>query len=181
MKNKINTASWTLRIAAVLTCLVILTANLLSGIMARYTVGDNGGDGGRVAGFAFSVNNSGKTTFDFDLSEVNYPGAYKDFTFTVSNKQGSTVSEVSELVTANIKTDGGIPLVITLAVNSDTHTFTVDEPQELFSAEIAAFPGAVEQEQSFTLRVEWPGSASDIALMNEPMEVILSMTAEQID
>ncbi len=181
MKHRINAASITLRMAALLICLVLLTGNLLSDIMARFTTSDESRDSARVAGFVFSVNNAENNSFDLDLSHIKHPGTYQDFTFTVSNQKGNIVSEVAESVTANIKTEGEIPLVITLSVNSDTHTFTVVENTELFSADIASFAAGAEASQSFTLRVEWPRTQNSIDLMNKPMEITLSLTAEQID
>ena len=85
--NKQNKASWFFRAALLLLCLVLVTALLVAGMLARYVSSSDGDTGARVAYFDVtltSVNDGNDRNIDcapnsYDSTKI------QDFTLTVTN------------------------------------------------------------------------------------------------
>lgn len=98
-------APWVMRTAALLICLTMLSATLLSDVTARYASTASGSDSARVAKFAPEV---AFTNTDLRLTAENKTGSYG---FTVNNH-----SEVSVKCTVQLT---GLPADVTSVLSVD--------------------------------------------------------------
>lgn len=171
-----------------------------------YNFGNRGGDA-RVASFVFHLADSESTTLD--LSSINQPGKTVEYTFTVTNQQQKSISEVAEQYTIELEAEGSIPVqckvVKSTAADSTETTETVcqtnnfnsqsdntnvnneennsgeNNPGAMSSA--IAVPASQVYEQKYTLSVKWSEAYNDAqyAGAGGRAAVTLTVHAEQID
>ncbi len=181
MERAIKRKTAIMRLAVALLCLVFLTLGISTGILGRYTTGDNDGDSARVAHFAFTARGSGSESFTLDLSDIKHPGTSSEYRFTVSNAREAIVSEVSQKISAGINATGELPLLITLRdAESDTVLISIDtESLRTANAELISFSPRSAEVHEYIIRIEWSAEDSDASLMDKKTEITLSVTAEQ--
>ncbi len=177
MKNKVFKFSQIMIMICVISC-ILLSSVLAVNVWSRYFSQAEGDDGGRVAAWAFDVQDkNGK--FELDLSAVNYPGTKKEYTFTVTNNKNG-VSEVAQLVSVDVILSGELPLKITLT-DADGTKFIETSEKSTHHAEIVSFAAGVVGSKDLKLTVEWPQTENDAAYASKTAKVTVSLTAEQIN
>ncbi len=169
MEKRIHKASRVPYAAAILMCLTLLSGSLVAGLYAKFSVGGSGDDSARVAAFVFDVQDEEKI---LDLSSICKPGDTKSFSFQVSNKRGTGVSEVDETYTVKFQKLGSLPLDYELSGTG----------VEVLQA-TGTFSAALEGTQSYTLTVTWPQEKRDAKYSSGSGVESLSMeiVAQQID
>ncbi len=113
-KGKPHFSVWIMRIAAVLGCLTIVSAYMLSGMYARYSTSASGSDSARVARFSISENLTEQSqTIVISMApgdaSVNYP-------ITVTSNSEVTVKYTLEL----IRETNNLPLSIAITEATGT-------------------------------------------------------------
>lgn len=146
---------------AVLLCLTLLSMYLMSNMYARYTTQSTGEDSARVAAYVFQLKDSSESTI-LNLDKIRKPGDSQEYTFTVTNKKESVISEVAQSYTIRLEVDGSMPVVCTITKQGDTENNTVYEVDyttavagKVESNEIQLLP-AEEYTQTYTMKAVWP-------------------------
>ena len=159
MKNNRNTDSITLRVAAVLLLLVMITSCMVSGQYARYITTAAGSDSAHVA--KFSIQES-STLLTENIAISMIPGTTENTAITIKND-----SEVAVSYTVNV-TNQNFPLTFQIQDGSTLHAIPFVSTLN---------PGAT---MTYTLITTWPGEADNrYAGMVDLLEI--SMSAVQID
>ena len=141
--------------ALILLCLTLLSISLMSGMFARYTTKTASNDTGRIA--KFTVTGDGFTDA-VTLSVKMNPGDSQNKTLSVSNG-----SEVAVRYTVSVKnTTNNLPLEVTGTNLTGTLA-----------------PGAASQGVAFTL--EWPSDKNDAAYSGMLDNIVVTVTAVQVD
>lgn len=175
--------------AAILLCLVLVTTFLVSGMLARYTVSDSGGDLARVAAFVFRVSD-GNNSHIIDLQGVDRPGASQSYTFSVRNYAGTVKSEVSESAKITLSLNGSIPLTCAVKESgSQTDLVTVTRTNTGIDAPVTDsndawdFQAIVQTEKTYVLTVSWPAADNDLnyASAGTVSKLVMTVTGTQID
>ncbi|MCD8364428.1 MAG: hypothetical protein LUC83_01180 [Clostridiales bacterium] len=195
-----KTNKWVYRTVAVLLVLVLITAWFLSGMLANYSSGNDGGDEARAAEFVFTVGEADT----LDLSEIVKPGTSVTYTFTVANTSGNAVSEVAETYKLTFTELGSLPLTysltdmtdVSLGGTSTSSTFTslsggITTNTETVNATSAGstnayasgFSASVSGSGTYKLTVSWPESENSAVYSSGSGTTSLNVevTAEQED
>lgn len=161
--------------AAILLCLVLVTTVLVSGVFARFSVGDSGTDSARVAAFAVSGTGFTQTV---NLGVKMNPGDEADrakhFSFLVTND-----SEVSVDYIVNIRnTTGNLPLVLNVqdASAADLAKFNTADGYT-YRATLGANSGA----RNFEFALSWPAADNDLVYSGQLDNIAVTVTAAQAD
>ena len=121
-KNKTTTGPLLLRIALILLCMTLFSTSMLSGLYAKYTAKNDGGDDARVALFKVDVDGNLADGIIVNASVGDTQGKY---TFTVTND-----SEVAVRYDLIVTFDQTLPAGVSLALQdyglslSDGNTYT---------------------------------------------------------
>jgi len=142
----------------ILLCLLVLTTPVALELYARYTTADSVFRKARIAAYVFHVREEAQEQEQFlDLSDIQNPGDTKIYSFTVSNDNGSTVSEVAQAYTVSLELSGGLPLLCTITDGNETQTINAAEDALPWSVEMSgSLAPAVEETHTYTVSVEWP-------------------------
>ena len=177
----------TLRAAAVLFILVLLSALFVGPLTARPTSGRQAGDSARGADFVFRVQEeSGSFTIPV---EINAPGEQKVYTFAVTNQDGNVVCETDQKYTIALEMEGSLPLQGTLKKN---HAETPEISLDLLAPANAGnpveasctgnFEAAVSAEDTYELTIAWPKEGrNDPKYAGGVAEVEIKIVSVQID
>lgn len=170
-----------MRLAALLLCFTMVSLYLVSGLFAKYTTGDAGSDSARVAAFVFDVNDT--TNHFFDVSAVNAPGKHAVFQFSITNKNGSVVSEVAEQYQISAAIYGSLPLAVTISDATNAGVITLNSPiSDIGSSSVMAFQAGQTETHAYTLTVLWPKDEKNLQYANAGLsEIVLSISAWQVD
>ncbi|MBQ8566684.1 MAG: hypothetical protein IJ445_03770 [Clostridia bacterium] len=163
-------------------CLVIVTTHLSSGILARYTTEKGGDDSANVARFVFDT--QGVSAAELDISSIKKPGDNIEYTFKVCNKDGVNVCEIAQEYTVNVTVYGNMPFVCTLTDGSNIASLDNTPPILTYSASLTGeLAAGVEEEDTFTLRVEWPSDENGAQYANGMAigKVTITVTSVQKD
>ena len=167
------------RAALALLCVVLVSVGMMSGLLARYTVGGTGSDEARVASFDVTADlQNFETKFPVQLQ----PGDYVTCSFDITNS-----SETAVNMQAVLETEGNLPLKIEYQKgNTDAGSWVslakniqdVEEGSCKFSDAMAA---GNKEKQTYQIRVSWPEDRNGYQYANGVEAVKLSVTASQID
>lgn len=181
--------NWIMRTAGVLLVLVLFSTRLICGLYARFSVTGSSGNSARAAAFVFVTQDAENQCY-LDLSGIQKPGDEKTYTFTVSNMEGSTVSEVAETYRFAVQINGSMPLVCTIS-KAETAVLTanrataasLDAPTVASWEGAEAFAASTGRTDTYTMTVTWPQEENDIKFASHSAvaEVLLTVTAEQVD
>ena len=156
--------------AAILLCLTMLSACLLSGLYARFTVEDEAGDEARVA--AFNIEGSGfSQSINFNM--IVNPGDTVTKSLTVTNK-----SEVNVRYTVTlVNTTKNLPLVLH---DSESLSYLSLDSERSFS--YVLLPNATDA-LTYGFEFLWPGDVNDGFVERSGMldNIRVTITATQID
>ncbi len=179
----------TLRAAAVLFILVLLSTMFVGPLTARQTSGSYAEDSARTAAFVFRVQDE-EGMFRIPV-EINAPGEEVEYEFIVTNEDG-TVCETDQEYTITLELEGSLPLVCTLTKNnSGTAEFSIDAlsnpdaenalPKEASCSD--TFEASVPAKDTYKLNIEWPAEASrkDPKYAGGVAEVEIDIVSLQID
>ena len=179
MKDARRSETRLFRFTAVCLGLTLLSMRGICSTYASFTTEAASGDAARAAAFVFDVNEKDNSKY-IDLTEITKPGESKTFDFTVTNKSGSVVSEVSETYTIKVQIDGSMPIECTVKKagagtgagtdsSADTSLLQVNNYENAGNS-----AGAVEktsdeqkftvgnaQSADYTLTAEWPDTEND--------------------
>ena len=141
--------------ALVLLCLTLVSISLMSGMFARYTTKTSTGDSGRIAQFKVTGDGfSDKVEFSVKMN----PGDKETKDLSISN--GSEVA-VRYTVTV-LNTTNNLPLEVTGSNLTGTLA-----------------PGAASGNVAVTL--EWPAGENDVAYSGMLDNIVVTVTAVQVD
>ena len=185
MKKSDRKRNIPMRAAGGLLCFTMASIWLVSGLYARFTTGDSGGDEARVAAFVFVVDDEAQSRI-VDISGVKKPGDTQSYTFVVQNSSGSTVSEVAEAATVTLSLNGSLPLTCTVAEGTDNKASVTENGGTAAvtqSGVLHSFDAALELNKTYTLTVAWPDTANDIeyASAGAISKLVMTVTGTQID
>ena len=168
-------------LAALLLCLTMVSLYLVSGLFAKYTTESDSSDSARVAAFVFDVNDT--TNHFFDVSTVNAPGKQAVFRFSITNKNGSVVSEVAEQYQISAAIHGSLPLTVTITDASNAEVITFHEPtSDQDTSSVMAFQAGQPGTHVYTLTVSWPEGEKNLQYANAGLsEIELRISAWQVD
>ncbi len=164
----------TLRIAAVMLVLVLISASMISGMYARFTTTAYGEDSARVAKWDVDVTNT-STTMNFNESGTQIVAEKRDYTFTVTNN-----SEVSMEFFVKVSFDKKAPAHITLKLDNgeeiecngeESYTFTVSTPLTV----------GEEKTHSLSVIINYIKDDKLVDFPNFPNTAEISVIAEQVD
>ena len=175
-------ANWTMRIAAVLFCLVLVSTHLVSGIFARYIATDSGSDGARVAKFRIT-------------EKVMHADSASQFT----SVSAGLVPNVPCRINVEVVNDSEVAVFYEITADNLTDNlplkfYGLDEtPASLAvvaeAAELAALPYVYSDEmepnaaRTYYMYVIWTpvDEAEALAHMGEVDMITLELSASQID
>ena len=188
MKDARRSETRLFRFTAVCLGLTLLSMRGICSTYASFTTEAASGDVARAAAFVFDVNEKENSKY-IDLTGITKPGDSQEFKFTVTNKSGSAVSEVSENYTIKIQIDGSMPIECTVqkadagngagtgtgsetgtGAGSDSALLTVNNYENEntdTSAAVAGefqsqrFDAGTEQSADYTLTAKWPAEEND--------------------
>lgn len=186
--GKLHFSALVMRIAALLACLALITAYLLSGAYSKFFSGASGGDSARVALFSPDVTSTEITV------ENELPGFPKvtdnsyNIDFTVKNYSDEKVPEVAMKYKIVLKTTGNLPLKFTLLSGDEKTTLeswecvgTSGEQIYEYTDGSLVFGTGVKESQDYQLKVEWNPEKNDARFSGKTDAVYLEVEFEQID
>jgi len=181
---------WTIRIAAVLFCMVLITTWMTSGLYARYASQDQMADLARTAAFVFDIEDT-EGNFQIPVTDITKPGDDSVCTFVVKNSHQNIVSDVEQEYTVTVKLNGSMPLDCVLQkADSEVAAFLVEETRNLAqvteqskNSEAYVMKASVKTEDTYTLTVNWPASENDAKYANgtSVAQVQLMIECVQVD
>lgn len=179
-----------MRFAAILGCLTLISAYLLSGVYSKFYTSDFGSDSARVARFSPSfTSTSAEITVENQLPGLpDIPNNSYVIDFSVQNTSDENPSEVAMKYKIVLKTTGNIPLKFTLLDKSENTTFDtwdcdgINGKQEHGYTESSFVFGVGTQEKDeYKLKIEWPSDRNDAQFSGMTDAVYLEVVFEQID
>lgn len=176
-----------LSVAAVLLCLTLFSAYLVSGLYAKYTYTNETNDSARIAKFVFDVSTTANE--EVVLDQITKPGDKQELMFSVKNSKNGSKSEVAEKGTIATKYMGSMPLIIKLTDGTteiavlDAKTITESNPELSSESSEVTLQAAVETNKTYKLIVEWPSEENDIKYANAATcgKITFAVHGEQID
>ncbi len=171
-----------MRIAGVLLVLVMISAYSISGLYARYTTSAEGSDSAKVAKWVFNVYE--EKTVEIAVDQIKTPGNFCEYTFSISNGDGTTVSEVTQKFVVKLEQFGTLPLQYELEELNEDGTEKETKTASASDVGIITFLGNFETNTAKTikykLRIEWPDTSK--AYVEDGLTVVyLTVRSEQID
>jgi len=182
MKRQKDQKNWSLRLAGILLCLVLVSTHMTADLFARYTAIGGGEDEARVAMYVFDVQDK-STAFTIPV-ENNVPGDKSTYGFMVTNQNANgKICETAQEYTITIQLDGSLPLVCSLSgsnIQLDALTGTSFPMEASCSGTMQA---AVAEEDEYTLTIDWPKDSArlDPKYRDGAAEVEIQISATQID
>lgn len=177
---------WILYSTATLVCLVLVSFWMTCNMYARYTSEASGSDSARVAAFCFDLSDAENPQM-IDVENIKKPGDTAAYTFTVTNKKQSMISEVSTSYTVAVAVTGSVPLKceITKANNSTAicSATNINDGSSTATSPAVQMKAGEESTATYTISVEWPSTYNDevYASASGVGQVKLTVHAEQID
>lgn len=173
---------FTMRLAALLGCLTLISAYLLSGVYSKFYTSASGSDNARVAYFSPAFNATEIVVSD------ELPGYSAEMPFEVQNFSDDTPAEVAMKYKIILKTTGNIPLTFTLFDDGGNqldlpweYNGTSGEQTYGYADESLIFAVATKETDKYNLRIEWPSGENDAMFSGMTDAVYLSVEFEQID
>lgn len=151
-----------LRLAAVLLCLTMVSLNLVSGLLAKYTTSSSGSDSARVA--VFDVTGNGSATQTLLLQNMK-PGATQQYELKVKNS-----GETAALLKWQIESTQNLPITYQISGESVENNVAYEKEIPMGANEV-----------DLTLTVNWPESENDYKWSYEVDQVTITLTYLQID
>jgi len=183
MNNNQHRPIHTLRIAAVLLVLVLISTCAVSGRFARYVSSGSSQESARIAAYVFDIHDT--QAHYLDISGIQKPGDSATYHFTVRNHNGSTTSEVDEEFFLSLELQGSLPLVCQL---SEGDVMSLDAKSMdaaglvTNSGRIHDFSAAVQAGVDYVLTVNWPETETDIRYSRAGLaQLVLTIAAQQVD
>lgn len=163
-KTKMNIS---IRVAAVLLCLTLVSACLVSGLFARYATSGQSSDNARVA--KFSVEGSG--TFSQPIEANLVPGESKSADVIIENN--SEVAVEYTITVTNVTNN--LPLNLRMEKDGVSH----DAQGNSITHTEQQLPGSHTDE--YKLHIAWPKGDNDPAKMGMVDYITVTVTAAQTD
>lgn len=163
----------------VVVAILLVSAFFLPEIWARFRTEDEISDGAQVARFVLNSDLQTQST-NFFVPEDLLPGdAPKVFTFTVTNQDGSAISEVDLEYTVSVTSTANLPLVFTLE-RIDTSQTDISKGSVNLSGTMEATDAQTHQ---YRLTVEWKDVEADKAVeyANKVDLITVTVNCEQKD
>lgn len=156
---------------------VLVVTSLVSGVFAAYKTQLDDVSAGEVVAKDFVL--VSEETKEFAASAKIAPGETSTADFTVSNYNGSRVSETDMEVTISIKRVSEIvPLTVTLKNNISGETVVLTNEANTGSLTIT-FTAGIQGTCDFTVTVAWPDTENDIDYINKSASYIVTATGVQ--
>ncbi len=154
-------------VAAVLFCLTLVSTYFVSGLFARYAASDESSDSARVA--KFSIEGSG--IISQPIEEEVIPGKTVTKELIIENNSEVAVEYTIEVtnVTKNLPLQFSMKKVVDASGEQEINIPFTEQK----------LPGS--HTDSYTLHINWPGSADDITRTGMVDYITVKVTAIQID
>ena len=162
--------------------MVIVTTHLCSGILARYTTEKGGDDSANVGRFVFDT--QGVSYTKLDISEIKKPGDKVEYTFKVTNSDGTNTCEVAQEYIVTVEVGGTMPFKCEIKHDGNTSDLDTTDTYPTYSATLTgALAAGVTEEDNWELDIEWPSGANSAEYANGMAigKVILTVTSVQKD
>ncbi len=183
-KNKSHFSAWVMRTVAVVGCLTIISAYLLSNVYAKFSTSASGSDSARVAKFDValtavsigSANMNGLTGEEKQTDIQNY-----DFSVT-NNSEVSVAYDIT--VTFSKPLPEGVVPTVKLKDKANVPAKTVTDQKEFaFEADNFVFSsGKHTNEHTLTITVNYYDEDNNLRNVDlTDTEVRISVTAQQVD
>lgn len=170
------------RIAALLACLTLITAYMLSSAYSKFYSSASSADNARVAEF------SPDFTFAQALDVENAtPGYSAEKEFSVKNFSGEKIPEVAMKYKIILKTTGNIPLKFTVCKSdgSLSQDFICDgisgKQEYVYSNDSFVFGANSKETQTYKLKAVWQAEKNDARFSGMTDAVCLEVEFLQID
>ena len=187
MEKKIDISrlvTWTF---AVLLCLTLFSTWLMSNMYARYSTNSSGADGASVAAYVFQLEDASDSQM-LKLENIKKPGDSQEYTFSVTNKSGSRISDVAQSYTVNLEVEGSMPIVCKIKDLGTEQTVceagnTAEFNQNQSTSDEVEFPAAKASTTTYKVTAEWPENYNDekYASASGTSAVTLTVNAQQLD
>lgn len=180
-KGKLHFFVLVMRIAALLGCLTLISAYMLSGAYSKFYSVESVSDHARVSHFSPSL-----VSLKFDISNAK-PGDTAEIAFDVRNFSDEQLPEVAMKYKIILKTTGNIPLKFALCKSdgSPLKDFTCDgisgEQEYEYVDMSLAFSVGTKETQTYKLKAEWPNDKKAAQFSGMTDAVYLEVEFEQID
>lgn len=181
-KSTTHDSVFTMRFAALLGCITLISAYLLSGVYSKFHTSGSGSDSADVAQFSPAFHST-----EIVVSE-RLPGYSAEMPFEVQNFSDDTPAEVAMKYKIILKTTGNIPLTFTLFDDGGNQlglpwecNGTSGGQTYEYADESLIFAVATKETDIYTLRIEWPSGENDAMFSGMTDAVYLSAEFEQID
>ena len=151
---------------------VIVSALISTTTLSRYITTVSGSGTAQIA--SVEMNSS----LEIDISGLS-PGTSKAVTFTVTNSEGGTVSEVAQIYTISIEATGNLPLTFSLNTadaSADGHALT-SAGADIWTG--GALGHTTQTQHTYTLTIEWESEDNDPKYADEIDAVNLIISAQQ--
>lgn len=135
MEKKKDISSLIAKLFILLLSLSLLSMWLLGNMYARYTTTASGGDGARVAAYVFQLQDGADSTV-LSLDKIHKPGDQQTYTFTVTNKRDSLISEVAQEYSIKLEINGSMPLTCQLKKKDTEDESTTEDSDETETADM---------------------------------------------
>ena len=181
-KKTTHHSVFTIRFAALLGCITLITVYLLSGVYSKFHTSDSGSDNARGARFSPAFHATQIAVSD------KLPGYSAEIPFEVQNFSDDHSAEVAMKYKIVLKTTGNIPLTFTL-FDHDGNPLGLPwecngasgERTYEYADESLVFPVATKETDNYHLRIEWPSGEKNAMFSGMTDAVYLSVEFEQID
>lgn len=193
-RRSFNFKNLILQTACILLVMVLVSTMMVSRLYARYTASGSSSDGARTAAFVFVAKDSNANSTYLNLSGITKPGDKEEYTFTVSNFSGNSVSETALDCIISLQLNGSMPLKCTITDNDDSTAVPIlsadmadssvtSLPLSRSKTISSAFQPSQKKTYTYTLTVEWSEAQNDAkyASRSAAAEVILTVSAQQVD
>lgn len=158
-------------------CLTAALAAVLGVSYARYSSQVSGSTGASVAAAVLGQTSSQA----IDVSGLK-PGDSRDFSVQVLNFSAGKVSEVEQEYTITVKTQGNLPLTVSLkAENADAPAGNLKEENGVWKTVLpGSLPAAVATTHAYTLTISWPAADRAADYAGEIDALTLEIDAQQV-
>ncbi len=167
---------------AAIISVVLLSSVLITNVWGKYFSQTSGENGANIAAWVFDVKDETNSIDIVLKNTIQKPGDFYEYKFSVTNKNGATVSQVKQNYTITLTQQGSLPLTYTLTTEGKdpaSKTATASgETWELESDELAA---STEKTVNYVLKVEWKEEENDSKYAEGVASIKVVFHSEQIE
>ena len=169
MRKRTYRKHWTMRVAAVLLCLVLISTHMMSGLLAKYTTSSRMSDNARVAKFNVTESGSATQSINFAINpldtQLSENTSRIQYAIEVANYSEVTMSYKISAYNAT----GNLPLILVMEHHGNEANVTSGVLK----------PSA--KTETLMLNILWEEGNNIFTYNNKVDEIIVTVECEQID